>query len=233
MMAMSHVERLSETDKSALALLFGGLESRLFLHSNFGAQLEKLAQLPPRERKKRCAPSMDGPPVVKVAHGVPDPVMDVKPSHITRVSDEPLALERWAWPANQCGDSDAARIHEARDACVWLVEHGRAWAVTVMFKLYAGVLPATESNELRFLGELAPLALDVPTVLNRAVQLTKRLRAGLYHPAERMETVTPRDALNDLLAGHGRKDYESTIRDEATELSGQAEAEYLKAKRRE
>jgi hypothetical protein len=215
--------RLSDDDRGALSLLFGGLESQLFLHSNFGAQLEQLAQLPKKERKRLCAPRLEGPPQIQF--------MDVKTTHVVRISENPWPLEAWSCWQNQQSGSDGARVREARDACVWLIDRERPWVVTVLHKMHGGVISSFESNELRFLGELAPLACDVATVLNRAALLTKRLRISLSHPFERRETVSPREALDDLLDGRGRKDYEDAIRDEAGELYGKASAEYLVAKR--
>jgi hypothetical protein len=162
---------------------------------------------------------MDG---VIVAKGVVPESMLVHASHSVRISDEPLALEAWCCPTNQGDDSDAMRARLAWRALCWLDAKGLSWVNTTLFKMHGAVLPALESSTLSFMGELAPLALDVPTVLNWAKKMTAKARAEATllcgHPYDRKEEVSPRTALENLLSGPRRKAREDIIRDEALEL---------------
>jgi hypothetical protein len=241
-----------------LGLVFGGIESRLFLGSNFGEDLARLAQLParekkPRRRKKRAPPRdslaqraalalLDLPAHVTaslaqeepeeeewrriggvlVAKGFVPQTMAVKASHSVRVSEDPLALESWAAKENQGDDSDAHLARQAWEALVWLDGRGQAWVNTVLYKMHGGILPALESCRLSFMGELAPLVLDVPLVLGWAQKMTMKMRAEATlrcgHPCDRRETVTPRTALEALLAGERRTAREDLLREQALEL---------------
>ncbi len=249
-------QQLSGDDKASLSLCFGGIESLLFLGSNFGASLERLSQLPPKTRKdasERFGPNGS----TLLARGVEPSLICVKATHSVRVSDTPWKLEAWACPTNQSMESTsgAYMAREAHETLVWLVEHKSqalelsqeseerirargetlSWAVTVLHKMYAGILPAQESNDLAFLGELAPLALDTGIVLGWADTLSKRLRLSknadpkVLH-LNRKEFVDPRTALWDLLQGEKRKAREDLIREEALELWLDASEVYLLAK---
>ena len=220
---------LSENEKRSLALCFGGIESMLFMASNFGAMLEKLSQLPPRERMERITGT--------VAMGVEPPVMAVKTTHTVRISDEPWKLEAWCCPSNQGVDSEAGSARAARSALVSLVERGDSWAVTVLYKLYGGVVPALESSDLSFLGEYAGLVLDTPTVQKWAERCTVKGRRKVkdedWFVEQRLNDqrgrVTERAALNDLLSSERRKEYEDAIRLEAHQLAIRAISAYKRA----
>ena len=154
---------LHDVDKQALSLAFGGIESLLFLGSNFGASLERLSQLPKRESQPIEARfGNDG--VTKLAYGVEREYMHVHPTHSVRISDEPWKLEAYACSSNHNPEegSDALKAREGRTDCLsaWLVEHDQSIQVTYLHKMYGGIFPAEESNALSFLGELAPLACD-------------------------------------------------------------------------
>ena len=230
--------QLSGDDKAALSLCFGGIESLLFLGSNFGASLERLSQLPPKTRKDKT--SRYGPNgSTLLARGVEPSYINVKATHSVRISDEPWKLEAWSCPSNQGIDSDAARAREAHETLVALADAGSSRTVTTLYKMLGGILPAEESNALAFLGELAPLALDTDIVLGWAETLTKRLRLSRNEDPKvlalhRKEFVDPRTALWDLLSGPGsdgkRKAREDIIRDEALGLWLDASEIYLRAK---
>jgi hypothetical protein len=225
---------LSGDDRSALGLVFGGIESLLFLGSNFGASLERLSQLPPKIRKDKT--SRYGPNgSTLLARGVEPSFISIKATHSVRISDEPWKLEAWSCPSNQGIDSDASRAREAYEILLHLAAHDRSWVVTVLHKMLAGILPAVESNALAFLGELAPLACDTPIVLGWAATLTKRLRLSKNADPDvlalhRKESVDPHTALWDLLTGEKRQARENIIRNEALTLWQDASREYLAVK---
>lgn len=232
---------LSGDDRSALGLVFGGIESLLFLGSNFGASLERLSQLPPKIRKDKT--SRYGPNgSTLLARGVEPFYINVKATHSVRISDEPWKLEAWSCPSNQGIDSDAYRAREAYEVLVALVDQD-PWSVTVLHKMLAGILPAQESNALAFLGELAPLACDTPVVIGWAGTLTKRLRLSKNEDPkvlaiDRKEFVDPHTALWDFLdgpsagpsTGEKRKTRENLIRDEALKIWQKAVDAYLDVK---